>query len=76
MKISNDAWNALISAFNTAKGDSKQAKALFELWLKHNYYAEAYKEGWLEACDYYGVKYDGYLDDDEYDAGDLVYEGY
>ena len=45
MRISNDAWNALISAFNASKGDSKQAKALFEMWLRQNYYAAAYKEG-------------------------------
>lgn len=76
MKIDNAAWNALISAFNTSKGDSKQAKALFEMWLRENYYDAAYKDGWLEACDYYEVKYDGYLDDDAEDAGDLIYAGY
>lgn len=77
LKISNDAWNALIRAFNTSKGDSKQAKALFEMWLKDNYYWEAYKEGWLECCDYNDIDYDGYLEDDDNECeGDLIYDGY
>ena len=65
MKIDNAAWNALISMFNTTKGDSKLSKALFEMWLKENYYAAAFKEGWLEACEHYAVDYDGYFDEDE-----------
>ena len=72
MKISNDAWNALIRAFNTSK-DGEQAKALFEMWLKNNYYWDAFREGWLECCDYNDIDYDGYLEDDE---GDLIYDGY
>lgn len=76
MKIDNTAWNALISAFNTANGDSKQAKALFELWLEENYRQEIYKEGWLDACEEYGIKDNFYTDDDDYDAGDLIYDGY
>ena len=77
MKISNDAWNALISALNTSKGDSKQAKALFEMWIEYNYGTAAYKEGWLDACEHYDVDYDGYLEDDDGDCeGDLIYDGY
>lgn len=77
MKISNDAWNALISALNVTNGDSKQAKALFEMWLTENYYPHAYKEGWLECCDYNDIDYDGYLNDDDGDCeGDLIYDGY
>lgn len=65
VEIDNAAWNALISALNVTKGDSKQAKALFEMWLKDNYYWDAYKEGWLECCDYNDIDYDGYLEDDD-----------
>lgn len=65
MKISQEAWSALMSMFDTCESakDMETAKVLFQMWLDENYYYKIYRQAWKDCCNEYDIE-DEYADCD------------
>ena len=59
MTLTHSDYQCLMG-FLAASDNAKEAEAWLQIWFNERI-SEVYKEGWIDACEYNGVEYDGYL---------------
>ena len=62
MTLTHGDYQCLMG-FLASSDNAKEAEAWLNMWFDEKI-AGAYKEGWVDACEYNGCEYDGCLNDD------------